>query len=69
MRWAGEPDVLLKLEPSSKWLLNAVRIGKHLHIQPHMLLQSPGTGDRHQPAMQALSRSQHATTLLALMRI
>lgn len=43
MRWAGEPDVLLKLEPSSKWLLNAVRIGKHLHIQPHMLLQSSGT--------------------------
>ncbi|CAK0771570.1 hypothetical protein CVIRNUC_003873 [Coccomyxa viridis] len=28
VRWAGEPDVLLKLEPSSKWLLNAVRIGK-----------------------------------------
>ena len=43
MRWAGEPDVLLKLEPSSKWLLNAVKIGKHLHIRPHMLLQSAGT--------------------------
>ena len=42
VRWAGEPDVLLKLEPSSKWLLNAVKIGKSLHIWPHMLLQSPG---------------------------
>lgn len=27
MRWAGEPDVLLKLEPSTKWILNAVKIG------------------------------------------
>lgn len=31
IRWAGEPDVLLKLEPSNKWLLNAVKIGKHWH--------------------------------------
>ncbi|CAL5228044.1 g11108 [Coccomyxa viridis] len=28
VRWAGEPDVLLKLEPSNKWLMNAVKIGK-----------------------------------------
>ena len=27
VRWAGEPDVLLKLEPSNKWLMNAVKIG------------------------------------------
>ncbi|CAL8462063.1 g1594 [Coccomyxa elongata] len=28
VRWAGEPDVLLKLEPSTKWITNAVKIGK-----------------------------------------
>ncbi len=28
VRWAGEPDVLLKLEPSNKWLMNAVKIGE-----------------------------------------
>ena len=27
IRWAGEPDVLLKLEPSTKWITNAVKIG------------------------------------------
>lgn len=27
VRWAGEPDVLLKLEPSTKWITNAVKIG------------------------------------------
>ena len=32
--------MLLKLEPSSKWLLNAVKIGGSLHIWPPMLLQS-----------------------------
>ena len=32
--------MLLKLEPSSKWLLNAVKIGESLHICPPMLQQS-----------------------------
>ena len=27
IRWAGEPDVLLKLEPSTKWITNAIKIG------------------------------------------
>ena len=35
VRWAGEPDVLLKLEPSNKWLMNAVKIG-----EPRLWLRS-----------------------------
>ena len=27
VRWAGEPDVLLKLEPSTKWITHAIKIG------------------------------------------
>jgi hypothetical protein len=31
VRWAGEPDVLLKLEPSTKWITHAIKIGaRHL---------------------------------------
>ena len=35
VRWAGEPDVLLKLEPSNKWLMNAVKIGV---LQPRLVV-------------------------------
>ncbi len=34
VRWAGEPDVLLKLEPSNKWLMNAVKIGETVMHSP-----------------------------------
>ena len=34
VRWAGEPDVLLKLEPSNKWLMNAVKIGEIVMRSP-----------------------------------
>jgi len=34
VRWAGEPDVLLKLEPTNKWLMNAVKIGDTPELTP-----------------------------------
>lgn len=44
VRWAGEPDVLLKLEPSNKWLMNAVKIGvllpRHVTLCSGSLLSS-----------------------------
>ena len=27
LRWAGEPDIVLKLEPTNKWVMNALRLG------------------------------------------